>query len=809
MFNPNDPSQPTTAADTGAGPGQSINGQAEAYDGYARDLAAIAQTHGERAAQTAKGNDERNQEAWTRVAQALLTPQLAQQWGAYLTDAAQRAVLFTDAMRQRGNYFNEHEEGSDKTVLSWDHDLVIDGTKLARPVNYSLVRIRAPAGVLVRENGRPYIIIDPRAGHGSGIGGFKHESEVGVAIHQGHPVYFVTFTRLPQPGQTIADVTAAEADFVREVRRRHPDAPRPIVIGNCQGGWAAMLLAATNPDITGPIVANGAPLSYWAGQKGKNPMRYMGGLVGGAMSIKLMSDLGNGLFDGSNLVSNFERLSPGNTWWSKYYDLWRDVDTEVERFVGFERWWSSFYYMTEQEIRWIVENLFVGNRLARGCANLDARTHVDLRNINSPIIVFASHGDNITPPQQALGWIPDHYKDVDEIKARGQRILYTLHENVGHLGIFVSSTIAKKEHQEIVSTLKAIEALSPGLYEMVIADATGEGLDRRYHVIFQERTIPELIAECGGDDSDRPFAAVARYSELVTHLYDLTLSPVVRAMSTQASADLLAQTNPMRVQRTSLSDRNPLMQQVAALAEQVRAQRRAAPADNPFRQLEQFGANLVTQGWDQVRDLQNAMIEMSFHLLWSLPPVAALGEPMSQLISEAPQEDLRTLVQVQDALDRVEQGGFAEGVIRMLILMAHSRREVRRSRLERSNQMLMTTEPFASMKPKTRTRLIHRESLIVGFEPEAAIAALPKLLPGEEDRRRALALCWDIAGPREEMSPETLVLMERLAAVLGRSAALGHLEPPARPGSPEQTDRADQADQADQSVKTNKVRKIA
>jgi hypothetical protein len=243
---------------------------------------------------------------------------------------AQRAVLFTEAMRQRGNYFNEHEEGSDKTVLSWEHDLVIDGTQLGRPVNYSLVRIRAPAGVAMREDGRPYIIIDPHAGHGSGIGGFKHESEVGVAIHQGHPVYFVTFTRLPQPTQTIADVTAAEADFVREVRRRHPDSPRPIVIGN---------------------------------------------------------------------------------------------------------------------------------RLARGCANLDERTHVDLRNINSPIIIFASHGDNITPPQQALGWIADHYKDVEEIKARGQRILYTLHDNIGHLGIFVSSTIAKKEHQEIVSTLKAIEAL--------------------------------------------------------------------------------------------------------------------------------------------------------------------------------------------------------------------------------------------------------------------------------------------------------------------------------------------------------------
>lgn len=777
MFSFPDFSKRPEVADAFADLGRSLSDSGDAFGRYAKDLGTIAQTHGERAAQTAQTNYERNLEAWNKVSQALmspqLAPQLAQQWIAYLTDAAQRAVLFTDAMRQRGNYFNEHEEGSNKTVLSWDHDLVIDGTKLARPVNYSLVRIRAPEGVTVRENGRPYVIIDPRAGHGSGIGGFKQESEVGAAIHQGHPVYFVTFTRLPQPGQTIADVTAAEADFVREVRRRHPDSPKPIVIGNCQGGWGAMLLAATNPDITGPIVANGAPLSYWAGQKGKNPMRYMGGLVGGAMSIKLMSDLGNGLFDGSNLVSNFERLSPSNTWWGKYYDLWREVDTEIPRFVGFERWWSSFYYMTEQEIRWIVENLFVGNRLARGCANLDARTHVDLRNINSPIIVFASHGDNITPPQQALGWIPDHYKDVEEIKARGQRILYTLHDNVGHLGIFVSSSIAKKEHKEIVSTLKAIEALAPGLYEMVIEGATGEGVAKRFHVAFRERTIPELIAECGGDDSDRPFAAVARYSELATEAYELTLSPLVRAMSNQASADLLAKTNSMRVQRAIQSDRNPLMQPVAALAEQVRAQRQAAPADNPFRQLEQLGADLVTQGWDGVRDMQNAMIELSFHLLWSLPPVAALGERHSQLISDAPQEDLRTLVQVQDALDRIDQGGFPEGVIRMLIFLAHSRKEVRRSRLERSNQMLMSTEPFASMKAKHRTRMIHRESLIVGFEPEAAIAALPKLIQGEEDRRRALDLCWSIAGPREEMSAETLAMMARLAMALGQELPQG------------------------------------
>ncbi|HQR52344.1 MAG TPA: DUF3141 domain-containing protein [Burkholderiales bacterium] len=192
-------------------------------------------------------------------------------------------MLFVDCLRRRGDLFIRHEEVGAQPVLAFDFETIVDGGTLACPVNYSLVRITPPAGTLQRETGRPYIIIDPRAGHGSGIGGFKDESEVGCALRGGHPVYFAVFSRHPKPGQTLAGVCAAEAEFVREVRRRHPHSPKPVIIGNCQGGWATLLLATTNPDITGPIVANGAPLSYWAGQSGKFPMRYLGGLYGGLL----------------------------------------------------------------------------------------------------------------------------------------------------------------------------------------------------------------------------------------------------------------------------------------------------------------------------------------------------------------------------------------------------------------------------------------------------------------------------------------------------------------------------------------------
>ena len=161
------------------------------------------------------------------------------------------------------------------------------------------------------------MIIDPRAGHGPGIGGFKDDSQVGVALREGHPVYFVIFFREPEPGQTLLDVCAAEQRFVRKVRELHPDSPKPAIVGNCQGGWAAMMLAASDPDDTGPIVINGAPMSYWGGAwregEGDNPMRYSGGMLGGTWLASLAADLGNGIFDGAWLVQNFENLNPANT----------------------------------------------------------------------------------------------------------------------------------------------------------------------------------------------------------------------------------------------------------------------------------------------------------------------------------------------------------------------------------------------------------------------------------------------------------------------------------------------------------------
>src|SRR5208337_3071121 len=543
---------------------------------------------------------------------------------------------------------------------------------------------------------------------------------------------------------------------------------KPIIVGNCQGGWAVMIMAAANPEISGPLVINGAPLAYWSGRLGENAMRYNGGLLGGALPALYLSDLGDGEFDGAHLVTNFEMLNPGRNYFGKYYDLLAAPERSRASFLEFEKWWGGFHFMNEQEIHWIVENLFIGNKLARHEANLEPGRPIDLKAIRSPIIVFASWGDNITPPQQALNWIVDTYADEHEIKIRGQRIIYMVHDKVGHLGIFVSSSIAKKEHSEVTSTMKTIEALSPGLYEMTIDDQIGEGVDAHFTVSFHERKLTDILAIDENDRSDeRDFAAVQRFSELGTDLYEIWARPLVQSWITPQVADLLRKAHPARVSRAMFGDANPLMKGVPDQAAKALAERQPADKNNPFLFLEKLWARSVENTFDLIRDWRDAAYEASFLGIYSSPLMLRLGEPFAFERTRKDPKLLRFLPEVQAILLGVDRGGFEEAVIRMLILMAESRGTVRRDRLERSAKVLGHDEPFASLGAEKRAALIHEQSVIVEFEPDLAIKTLPDLLPDMADRKRAIGVIEFIAGAIEEMEPGTIQLVQRFHAVLG------------------------------------------
>ena len=536
---------------------------------------------------------------------------------AYGRDLWERSILFWDTLRQRADNMIAHERAGKPPLLNFDYEILLDARQFERPVNYALAAIRKYDDKCVEDcldpAKPPVVIVDPRAGHGPGIGGFKRDSEVGIAMHEGHPVYFVLFYPDPVPGQTIADVLHALRRFVMEVSRRHQGTP-PILYGNCQAGWAIAILAADCEGLAGPAVLNGSPLSYWGGEPGVNPARVAGGLLGGAWLTHLTADLGNGRFDGAWLVQNFENLKPEAVW-EKYANLLAHVDQERDRFLEFERWWNGFYFLSGEEMLAIVENLFIGNKFEQGLLRVCECCFADLRRIRNPLVIFASQGDNITPPHQALGWIPTVYGSTEDLKRAGQRIVYLINPHVGHLGIFVSASVARLEHRAILEHLDRISALAPGLYEMRIDNPTGNPDCNReaYSVHFEERRVEELRFP----ENRTAFRRVAEVSSRLDELYAATLGKWVRASATPFSALLLEWFHPMRTSRLMFGTAfNPLASILTPLAASIRENRRGVPDTNPYKAAEIKALDAFGEAIAEARRQRDTTYELWFELLY-------------------------------------------------------------------------------------------------------------------------------------------------------------------------------------------------
>jgi len=690
----------------------------------------------------------------------------------YWLDAGQRWILFMDVLRRRANNYFETIGKGEPPVLVFDYEVILEGRKLDAPVNYDLARIKPRASDVIDADARPIIVIDPRAGNGPGIGGSKRDSEIGDALSQGHPVYFILFHPEPEPGQTLGDIEKAEIRFVEEVSRRHPKAEKPVLIGNCQAGWAVALLGADRPDLTGPLVLNGAPLSYWAGVQGKNPMRYAGGLLGGIWLASFLSDLGNGRFDGAWLEENFESLNPGNTLWKKQYDLYANVDLGAERYLTFEKWWDGYSEMTKEEIHTIVENLFVGDKLENSALSLDRKKILNLQNIEKPMLLFASQGDNITPPQQALDWIIKDYGTVDRIKAQHKVIIYMLHPSVGHLGIFVGSKVARKEHMQIIKSVDIIEALAPGLYEMVIDDKGQKHGVSDYDVRFIERDIQDLMALNENRETmreeDADFSRVAAVSEINDWLYNTFASPWVRMFTTEQSARILKQLHPLRVNKYIFSERiNPYMSNFKRLAPAVRQNRHPVSPGNPFTAIEKGVSDSIVTFLNIYQDSRDHFSEALFFIIYENPwmkilfPAVSRNKKISgQQQDEKRQADARIRAEERHWRSQLEQGGYEEGVIRMIMALEDSDHAIDRDALYADERLLAASEGFGRLDRKTFLHMVGEQARILQVDENKALQALGKLIATPQERRSAMDLVQKIvaAGPDMTSEQEAILL---------------------------------------------------
>lgn len=683
---------------------------------------------------------------YARVWQASVPPSA---FNDYARDFWQRSVLFLDILRQRGNQREEMLAHGAASVLSYDSELVMRGDELPRPVNYSLLRVIPPQGAEIDDRNRPILVIDPRAGQGPGIGGFKQMSEIGDAFRAGHPVYFAGFTASPMEGQRLEDVARAFTIFIEKVAELHPEAlGKPFVFGNCQAGWHAMMAACMRPDVVGPMVIAGAPLSYWGGVRGKNAMRYLGGWWGGTWADRMMSDMGGGIFDAAWLVANFDNLNPANTLWTKPYTVWANPEQQKDRYLQFERWWGDFVLLRGEEMQWMVDNLFIGNKFSTSQIVTSDDIRLDMREVKAPIVCFCSHGDNITPPQQALDWILDNYQSVDEIRECGQRIFYTIDPKAGHLAIFVGTEVAKKDHAQFINNMELIDTMPPGLYEIVItekpaSEASTKGDSGEFDLAIEERGLDDIRAlGCNSIEDEREFAAVARVSDLNNAVYQTFLQPLIKMMAGPQVAQATLELNPLRLGYSLLSDRNLTIRAVAPLADQVRAERVSISADNPFIRMQQQFSKAMVDALNLFRDLRDDLVERNFHAVYGSPLVqAACGisandraprprPGLSPSILLAAEEEKRRLK------GRMAEGNVFDAAARVLVYIGQAQHRIDKRTFDALRKLLLAHPEVSEAEFKASLR---EQWAILAVDQRAAMEALPQLLPADAAARRALS----------------------------------------------------------------------
>jgi hypothetical protein len=403
--------------------------------------------------------------------------------------------------------------------------------------------------------------------------------------------------------------------------------------------------------------------------------------------------------------------------------------------------------------------------------------------------------------------VADIYGSTEEIKARGQVIIGLMHKSIGHLGIFVSGKVAKKEHTQIVSVLEAIEAFPPGLYGMEIEERKNTNGHTEYDVSFREHRLEDVAAQFNrfARVDELPFKAVEQVSEFNQRAYELFAQPFVQAWSNEATAALLREFHPLRAQRWMFSDLNPWLAWLGPAANAVRAARGApdgkpggkaqskqdgkpagvAAAANPLRDAERRGAELVSASLDFYRALRDAATESIFFGLYgNLFSAYAANRERPRDAPALPAVDPRELPFVKDALAAVKQGGYAEAVARIACLLARHGEPLPLARLALRKEL---AHEYADYLPVLEydawRRMRGEQEIIVRYARDESLATLPLLLDDEGDRKRLLALLERLERDDrvQGLAPnaEQLAMVEQVRALLPVKAGRSQRPPAA------------------------------
>jgi poly(3-hydroxyalkanoate) synthetase len=249
-----------------------------------------------------------------------------------------------------------------------------------------------------KPGGLPTLVDAPHAGHTAMIADYhKGQSLVETLLANG--IGHVALTDWKSATEDMKDL---EIDnYLDEVIIAIDDlGGRVNLVGLCQGGWVAAMVAARFPNKVNSLVLAGAPIDTDAGN---GPIKRMVHESPASFYEELVA-LGGGLMRGKYMLQGWKNMHPEQHYVQDQIDLYEHIDDPA--YLAKEETFNSWY---ENPIdlpgRWylqVITQLFKENRLAKG-EFIGLGRKLNLRNITCPAYLLAGASDDITTPEQVLG----------------------------------------------------------------------------------------------------------------------------------------------------------------------------------------------------------------------------------------------------------------------------------------------------------------------------------------------------------------------------------------------------------------------
>ena len=144
----------------------------------------------------------------------------------------------------------------------------------------------------------------------------------------------------------------------------------------------------------------------------------------------------------------------------------------------------------------------------------------------------------------------------------------------------------------------------------------------------------------------------------------------------------MQQLHPLRLQYELFSDANPMMAPLAAMAEQVRNNRKPAAEDNPFIAIQEIASRQIVAALDAWRDFSETLAERTFLAVYGSPALqaaAGIDPATTRPLRKAPKDPMhQELLQtrITELKSRIPVGGLREALVRSLLYVGMTRAAV-------------------------------------------------------------------------------------------------------------------------------------